>query len=316
MNERVEYAPMLRAFMWAMAVHVLVVLLMILGTLNWKPFRQPQPTGMTIEAVMVDTSEISEKREQAQQAAEAAQQKRAAQERRKQELAEQKKREQEVEEKKEIEEKQQRELDIQREKAQQEQKRIEAEAEAKRKKEAQEKLNALRVKREQEKQEQQEAQQRALEKAKKEAAEAEKKARIEAEKLKQIEARKQAEAAERQRKAEDLAKQKEQAAAAKAFQAGQAATLEGDYINTIQQLVTENWLRPPTAQPGLRCHLKIVQIPGGEVISAAISGTCNGDDATRRSVVAAVERIEALPYRGFEKVFKREIEFIFIYDGD
>ena len=33
-------------------------------------------------------------------------------------------------------------------------------------------------------------------------------------------------------------------------------------------------------------------------------------------VVAAVERIEALPYRGFEKVFKREIEFIFIYDGD
>jgi colicin import membrane protein len=316
MNARVEYAPMLRAFVWAMAVHVLVVLLMFLGTLNWQPFRQPQATGMTIEAVMVDTSDIRERREQAQKAAETAQQKKQAQERRKQELAEQKQREQEVEEQKKIEEKQQRELDIQREKVQQEQKRIEAEAEAKRKKEAQDKLKALRVKREQEMQEQKEAQQRELEKAKEKAAEAEKQRKTEAEKMKQIEARKQAEAAEQKAKAEDLAKQKEKEAAAKAFKAGEAATLEGDYSNAIQQVVTENWLRPPTAQPGLRCHLKIVQIPGGEVISAAISGECNADEATRRSVVAAVERIEALPYRGFEKVFKREIEFIFIYDGE
>jgi colicin import membrane protein len=80
--------------------------------------------------------------------------------------------------------------------------------------------------------------------------------------------------------------------------------------------VTQNWLRPPTAQPGLRCTLKIVQIPGGEVISAAIAGKCNGDQATRRSIVAAVERVGRLPYRGFEDAFKREIDFIFIYDGD
>jgi colicin import membrane protein len=66
----------------------------------------------------------------------------------------------------------------------------------------------------------------------------------------------------------------------------------------------------------LRCTLKIIQIPGGEVISAAISGSCNGDEATRRSIIAAVERAGALPYRGFEDVFKREIDFIFIYDGD
>jgi colicin import membrane protein len=59
-----------------------------------------------------------------------------------------------------------------------------------------------------------------------------------------------------------------------------------------------------------------VQIPGGEVISAAISGQCNGDEATRRSILAAVERGGALPYRGFEDVFQREIDFIFIYDGD
>jgi len=60
--------------------------------------------------------------------------------------------------------------------------------------------------------------------------------------------------------------------------------------------------------------LKIVQIPGGEVISAAISGSCNADEATRRSLVAAVERAGSLPYRGFEAVFQREIDFLFTYD--
>jgi colicin import membrane protein len=94
------------------------------------------------------------------------------------------------------------------------------------------------------------------------------------------------------------------------------ATKSENYQAAIQAFVTQNWLRPPTAQVGLRCTLKIVQIPGGEVISAAISGKCNGDEATRRSILAAVERGGTLPYRGFEDVFEREIDFIFIYDGD
>ena len=100
------------------------------------------------------------------------------------------------------------------------------------------------------------------------------------------------------------------------FRAGQIATLGEEYQIAIQSLVTQNWLRPPTAQAGLNCTLKIVQIPGGEVISAAIAGICNGDQATRRSIVAAVERVGILPYRGFEDVFEREIDFKFIYDGD
>ena len=52
------------------------------------------------------------------------------------------------------------------------------------------------------------------------------------------------------------------------------------------------------------------------MISADIAGSCNGDEATRRSLVAAVERAGSLPYRGFEEVFVREIDFVFIYDGD
>ena len=88
------------------------------------------------------------------------------------------------------------------------------------------------------------------------------------------------------------------------------------YRLAIAAQVTQNWLRPPTAQAGLKCTLRIVQIPGGEVISANIVGRCNGDEATRRSLLAAVERTGTLPYRGFEDVFEREIDFIFTYDGD
>jgi len=289
---REEFLPLLRAFTLALAVHVLMALLVVLGTFKWKPFRHPQPVGLTIEAVIVDTSAIRERREQAQREAAEAEQRRQAQERRARELEQQRQREKEAE--------------IERRKVR----------EAQRKKEAQDRLAALRLERERKLEEERIRQQRELEQVRQQAQAAEKQRQLEAERLKQLEARKQAEAAEQRRKAEEAERQKAAAAEQKAAQAGRLASLEDEYEAAIRSLVTQNWLRPPTTRPGLRCTLKIVQIPGGEVISAAIAGTCNGDEATRRSIVAAVERVPALPYRGYEDVFKREIEFIFIYDGE
>jgi colicin import membrane protein len=308
MIAREEFFPLLRAFALALTVHALMVLLVVLGTFNWKPFRQPQPVGLTIEAVIVDTSAIRERREQAQRAAAEAEQRQQAQERRAQELEKQRQREKELELKrqreKELEARRQQEEEVQRQKTLEEQ----------RKKEAQDRLAALRLERERKLEEERQQQQRELEQAREQAQEAEKKRQLEAERLKQLEARKQQQAAEQQRKIEEAERQKK--AAEQAFQAGQQATKNDKYVSAIQAMVTQNWLRPPTAQAGLRCTLKIVQIPGGEVISATIAGNCNGDDVTRRSIVAAVERAGALPYRGFEDVFKREIDFIFIYDGE
>lgn len=292
MVARDEFFPMLRALALALAVHALMVLLMVLGTHNWKPFRQPQPVGLTIEAVIVDTSEIRERREQAQRAAAEAEQRQQAQERRARELEQQRQREKDAE--------------IKRQQA----------LEQQRKKEAQDKLAALRLERERKLQEERLKQQRELEQVREQAKAAEKQRQLEAERLKQIEARKQAEAAEQRRKLEEAERQNAAAAAQRAAQAGRIAGLEDEYEMAIRSLVTQNWLRPPTTRAGLRCKLKIVQIPGGEVISAAIAGQCNGDEATKRSIVAAVERAGALPYRGFEDVFKREIDFIFIYDGE
>jgi colicin import membrane protein len=63
------------------------------------------------------------------------------------------------------------------------------------------------------------------------------------------------------------------------------------------------------------CTVRVFQIPGGEIIAAEIVRPCNADDATRRSIIAAVNRVGELPYRGYESVFNREIEFVFRFDG-
>ena len=285
-----EMFARLRAFAGAIGVHLLMLALVVLGTMNWQPFRKPQPVGLTIEAVIVDTSEIKKQRDAARAAAEREQRKRD----RDAELEKQRKREQE---------------------RKQEEQRKQQELEAQRKREAQDRLQQLRIERERKLEEERQKQQRELEKVRAEREAADKQRRLEAERLKQLEARKEQERQEQLRLQQEAEAQRRAEAEAQEFRAGQVAALSDKYQAAIQAFVTQNWLRPPTAQPGLRCTLKIVQIPGSEVISAAISGKCNGDEATRRSILAAVERGGTLPYRGFEDVFEREIDFIFIYDG-
>ena len=96
---------------------------------------------------------------------------------------------------------------------------------------------------------------------------------------------------------------------------GQDATLEAEYFAAIQNAVTQNWLRPDNTQPGLRCMLRIVQIPGGDVIGVQVSNPCNADPQTRNSIEQAVKRAAPLPYKGYEKVFQRDLNFNFTYDG-
>lgn len=289
---REQMLPMLRSLTLAIGVHGLMALLVVLGTINWEPFRKPKPVGLTIEAVIIDTSEIKERREQARREANEAVQRKEAAERRDREMEQQRQREIE------------------------QQKQREADQEALRKQQAQDRLSQLRIERERKKEEERQKQEKALEQIREQAKEAERLRQIDEQQLKQLEQRKQEEADKQRQQLEAIERQKQLDAEARQFKAGRQAGKADEYEAAVQSVVTQNWLRPPTAQPGLRCTLKIVQIPGGQVISAAIAGPCNGDEATRRSVVAAVERVGALPYRGFEDVFQREIEFNFIYDGD
>ena len=287
-----------KAFTLAVAVHLLMAALVVVGTMTWKPFKPPALTGMTIEAVMVDTSAIRERREQAKQEAEKAVAQKVAKERRAEELEARKERQERERQEQEAAEKQ-RQKDL-----------------AVKKRQEDMRLQELRKKQEQDRKDQLKRQKDELEQMRKKREDAARQRKIEEERLKQLDARRQADAdAQRQAIAETEMRQK-MAAEQREFQAGQLATKGDEYYMAIQSQVTNNWLRPPTARPGLRCRLKIVQIPGGEVISAAIAGKCNADEATRRSLEAAVERTGSLPYRGFEDVFEREIDFIFTYDDD
>ena len=287
----------------AIAVHALMAALVVFGTMDWEPFKPPVLTGMTIEAVIVDTQAIKDRREQARLEIDRA--KREA-EQAAARNAERERRQKELEARQERLEREKREAEAA------EQQRLKDLVAKKREEDL--RLQKMRMQQEQDRKERLKRQQEELEQLRKKREEASRQARIEEERLKQLETRRQAEAeAQRQARAEaDLRQQmaNEQAE----FRAGQLATKGEAYYAAIQSQVTNNWLRPPTARPGLRCRLRIVQIPGGEVISAAIAGTCNADEATRRSLVAAVERAGTLPYRGFEEVFEREIDFIFTYD--
>ena len=106
-----------------------------------------------------------------------------------------------------------------------------------------------------------------------------------------------------------------EAPVAKTGAAGTDTSLTAEYFAAIQNAVTQNWLRPDNAQPGLRCMLRIVQIPGGDVIGVQIGSPCNADPQTRNSIEQAVKRATPLPYKGYEKVFERDINFNFSYDG-
>lgn len=280
-----------QAFGLAIAVHALAALFVVLGTIDWVPFKRAEPVGLLIEAVIVDTSELEAQRDAARQAAE------------REELREQRTRE--LEQQRQREEERQRELEEQRRQQQ---------LEEQRRREAQDRLDQLRRERERKLEEERLRQQRELEQVRAEREAAERQRKLEEERLKQLEARRQAEAEQERLAAE--AEAQRQAAAQREFQAGRLATEKEKYIIAIQQVVTQNWLRPPTAEAGLNCRVDVVQIPGGEVISANVRNPCNADPVTRRSIIAAVERVGNLPYRGFEEVFEREISFYFIYDGE
>ena len=142
--------------------------------------------------------------------------------------------------------------------------------------------------------------------------------------------RKEREAADRKAKLEkqklqqlrDLANSKPapaqpvpEAEQAKSGTNGNDDSLQAQYFAAIQNAVTENWLRPDSAQVGLRCKLRIVQIPGGDVIGVQLMNPCNADPLTRDSIEQAVKRASPLPYKGYEKAFQRQIDFNFPYDG-
>jgi len=174
--------------------------------------------------------------------------------------------------------------------------------------------------REQQRQQEQaaaEEQQRAAEQAAAEAAAAEaarraaaeRKAREEAEAQKRAaeEQQRQADAKEQAQREEDL---KRSLAAEEQARKARAGPALASWQSQIAAKINRAWLRPPTARPGIECMLNVTQVPGGEVTEVSI-GECNGDQAVRESIEAAVYRASPLPPPPDPALFDRRLRIDF-----
>ncbi|MEK1907094.1 MAG: cell envelope integrity protein TolA [Pseudomonas sp.] len=198
------------------------------------------------------------------------------------------------------------------------------EAEADAKKEAAEKAAEQKKLADIAKKKSEEEKKKAAEEAKKKAAEAAKKKAAE-------EAKKKAAAADQKKKAQEAARKSaadQKAAAlaellsdtterqqALADEVGDQVT--GNYDDLIRKLVTENWIRPPSARNGMSVTVQVNMLPDGSITNASVLRS-SGDAAFDASAVSAVRNVGRItemqgispsdfaPYRSFKMTFTPE----------
>lgn len=88
------------------------------------------------------------------------------------------------------------------------------------------------------------------------------------------------------------------------------AGLLNQYAAMIRQRVERNWIRPASAQSGIKCEVRVTQAMGGMVLSVSF-GKCNGDSAVRQSIENAVMQSSPLPPPNDPRLFDRNLSFIF-----
>jgi len=92
--------------------------------------------------------------------------------------------------------------------------------------------------------------------------------------------------------------------------ASRLAGLGAQWAQAIQARVQRAWIRPPSAKAGLDCLVVVTQVPGGTVVRAEVQ-TCNGDEAVKQSIEAAVFRASPLPPPPDPALFERTLELRF-----
>ena len=164
------------------------------------------------------------------------------------------------------------------------------------------------AKRTEEKRQADERQKQAQEKA-----EAERKARDAAEARKRAEEQR---VADEKRRAEEQSKAEREAELKRSLDEeirADAARSSGALANWQSQItarIQRAWLKPASARSGIECVLYVTQVPGGEVTNVRI-GTCNGDQAVRESIEAAVYRASPLPPPSDPALFERSLVITF-----
>ena len=87
-----------------------------------------------------------------------------------------------------------------------------------------------------------------------------------------------------------------------------------EYVRAIHAVIQRWWEADSYSSaltPSSKCAVRILQMPGGDVLSVDVLPDCDFNEAGRRGIVDAVQRSAPLPYYGFESVFQREIRIVF-----
>ncbi len=260
-----------RFILYAIALHVAVVMLLSVSLLNAPRISGPDPSK-AMQAIAVDPASVTDTaaEEEAQRQAEAE--------------AEQQRAEEEAQRQAEAEAEQQRaEEEAQRQaEAEAEQQRAEEEAQRQAEAEAEQQRAA------------EEAQRQAEAEAERQRAAEEAQHQAEAERQRAAEeAQRQAEADAQRAREEALRRQLRAEADARARQQALDAALE-QYTPAIQRRVEQAWLRPAGAPPGLTCMLQVRLGKGGSVLGAQV-GRSSGNAAFDRSAQQAVIKASPLP---------------------
>jgi len=130
--------------------------------------------------------------------------------------------------------------------------------------------------------------------------------RIEAERQRQEDIRRQREENERLRREAEAAVRADEIADEESRLAAVDSGALAVYTAQIRQRIERNWSAPASAGAELKCSVRVRQVPGGEVVGVTIL-SCNGDDAVRRSVEAAIYRSSPLPEPSDPSLFDRNI---------
>jgi len=130
--------------------------------------------------------------------------------------------------------------------------------------------------------------------------------RQEAERKRQEDIQRQREENERLRKElENEQRQAELDAEERRFTARNSAAMDA-YVYAIAQKIRRNWAAPASAGPETRCTVSVTQLPGGDIVGVNIR-SCNGDEAVKRSLEAAIRRSSPLPEPSDPDLFDRNL---------
>jgi hypothetical protein len=93
-----------------------------------------------------------------------------------------------------------------------------------------------------------------------------------------------------------------------------AGRTSSDYVSALYAAIYPHWASDSYSndlQPGSTCVARIVQVPGGDILSVDILPECAFGKEGQAALITAVRQSVPLPYRGYESFYQREIRLVF-----